>query len=741
MVASIHWLPILPTGLIALIGVALVAALAFGSVVLLKKQVPARWVAILGGWRLLIVAVFVVALCQPVLSFTHPIEQRPELMVLVDLSKSMASPGSTSASRLSEVAPLLDSGELGRELRLRYRVHWFGFDSTAFPLERDGLARIQATGSTTHFDDSLAAAANLIRAQGGTPQHVLLVSDGNDLGQTDPVETARRLGLTVDTLGPAPTANPPAAAVRIADVQSARRVLLGSETHFRVALRSNDPRGNAGPVRLALTEDGKPVWSQDVRFKPDAGELRVPVAHRPTSAGIKHYEFRVGEGLPHQVSVQVVDAKNEVLVLEDAWRWDFKFLRRVFEDDPSFRFTAMLSRGGNTFVQFGAPDRRVNLVGFPQGRAELEGFDTIVLGDVNVKRWPRGLAPAIAEMVREEGRSLIVMAGPNLAQLAELREINALLPVDLTRESGIPVPGPVEVRVSEDGKSSPFFRESAEDEAALADAKLPPLDQIYPPLRKRPGATVLLEAARQANNSYGNLIVMAEHTVGRGRVLYIGTDTLWKWQTLGPENKAGVTPYRIFWQQALRALTPERPAAAGAQLWLQSMPTRSEVGRAITLQAEIQSDRPIAQPTVQATAIFPDDRRLPLTFAVDPADPAVLKAEFEPTRAGPHRIVASLVSGGRTEAETTSVIDVDPARGEDSDAGVDRANLERIATATGGRVVDPADPQTWPKPADGPRAVVDEAKTVDLWNNYTLMLLLCGMLAIDWILRLMRGYV
>jgi hypothetical protein len=741
MVAALHWLPVLPPWAIAVIAVAMLVALGLGSVILLQKDVPPRWVAILGGWRLLIVLVFVIALGQPVLSYTDSVEQKPELLVLIDTSKSMSRPGSASVSRLDEATAGLRSGELARELRRRYRTHWFTFDRNAYPLPDDNLTALKTTGDETRFADSLNTATGLVRAQGVTPERVLLVSDGNDLGSADVVETAHRLGIAIDTLGPA-TGNVPAVdAVRIADVQCARRVFLGSDTHFRVSLHRTGRTGEDRPVVLTLSEDGKPVWSQEVRFKPGVMEQRIPAAVRPTSIGVKRYEFRLGDGPSHVVSVRVLDGKNEVLVLEDAWRWDFKFLRRVFEDDPSFRFTAILSRGGNAFVQFGAPDRRANLVGFPQGRAELEGFDTIVLGDVNVKRWPRGLAGTLAELVRDEGKSLVIMAGPNLANLAELREINALLPVDVTRESATPVTGPIAVRISDDGKSSPFFRQSSAEEGSLADANLPPLDQIYPPLRKRPGATVLLEAAKQSNNRYGNLIVMAEHTVGRGRVLYVGTDTLWKWQTLGPENKAGATPYSIFWQQALRALTPERPAPGGTQVWLQPERSRGEVGKPIALQAEVRSDRPLTTPRMEAAVILPDERRLPLSFAVDPADPAMYRAEFQTTLPGPHRIVATLISGGRGEAETTTVLDVDPSRGEQEDAGVDRANLERIATATGGRLIDPGDAQTWPAPPNGPRAILEEARTIDLWNNYSLMLVLCGLLAVDWLIRLMRGYV
>ncbi len=737
---SIHWLPLLPAWLVVLLAVALLTTLAYGSLMLLRKQVPGRWVAVLGGCRLAVVAVFVVAMLQPVVSYTRPVEPLPELMILVDTSESMARPGDGQTSRLAEVLPRLQNGDLASALRNRYRLHWFAFDGNAYPL--DNPADLRPVGNSTRVSESLTTATNLLRASGVRPDRVLLVSDGNDLGQTDPVETAQRLGLVVDTLAPGGTAAAPSAAeIAVADVQSARRVLLGSDTHFRVTLRANHDRGTTRPVPLVVAEDGKEVWKQNISFKAGTNEQRVAVAHRPAKTGIKKYEFRLGnEAKPYQMSVQVVDGKNEVLILEDTWRWEFKFLRRLFEDDPSFRFTALLSRGRTSFVQFGSPDRRVNLVSFPQGRAELEGFDTILLGDVNVKRWPRDLAPAIARMVREEGKSLVLLAGPNLASLVESRELNALLPVELTRESATPVSGPVEVRVSDDGASSPFFTEAPAGGTALAGRRLPALDQVYPPLRKRPGATVLLEAARHAN-SYGNVIVMAEQTVGRGRVLYVGTDTLWKWQTLGPANQTQATAYSVFWQQALRHLTPARPGSNGVQVWLQPDRSRYEVGRSVGLRAEVRSDRPLNQPKVQGAVVLPDDRRLPLAFAVDPADPNVLRAEFETSLSGPHQIIASLTTDGRTAAETATLIDVEPAPGEQSDAGIDRANLSRISTATGGKVIDPARPETWPAATEGPRPTVQQARTLDLWNNYTLMLLLCGLLGADWLLRLLRGYV
>lgn len=95
------------------------------------------------------------------------------------------------------------------------------------------------------------------------------------------------------------------------------------------------------------------------------------------------------------------------------------------------------------------------------------------------------------------------------------------------------------------------------------------MDQIYVPQRKKPAATVLAEADDPSGVGR-KLIVMAEHTVGRGRVLYVGTDTLWKWQMLGRADEAGNTAYRYFWQQALRAMTPTRAAGRGVDIWLET---------------------------------------------------------------------------------------------------------------------------------------------------------------------------
>jgi hypothetical protein len=377
MFTTIQFSALLPAWLIVLLAAGLLATLAWGLTVMLRKCIPPQWVMALGVLRLGVIGVFLLALLQPVLSSNRTVQPLPELLVLIDTSASMKEGGGEGKTRLQEATAVLQDGDLARALAQRFRPHWFRFDSTAKSIKAAGLGQLQADGAATHVGDSLLGAHEHLRALGYAPTRVLLVSDGNDLGMTDPVETARRIGLAMDVLAPTATASPKIDRVFLTDVQGARRVLLGSETHFRLTFTGPSSAAKDRAFALHFREDGKPLKEIPLTMKAGQAERVFTLAHRPVATGLKQYEFQIVDKEsppmpPGKLAVQVLDSKYDILVLEDTWRWEYKFLHRLFEDDPSFRFTALLPRG-NTFVQFGSPDRRVNLIGFPQNRSELKG--------------------------------------------------------------------------------------------------------------------------------------------------------------------------------------------------------------------------------------------------------------------------------------------------------------------------------------------------------------------------------
>jgi hypothetical protein len=339
--------------------------------------------------------------------------------------------------------------------------------------------------------------------------------------------------------------------------------------------------------------------------------------------------------------------------------------------------------------------------------------------------------------VEEDGKSLIVIAGPNLKQMLEQPGFAELLPVELSRESATPSTGPVGVRITAEGLATQFFAAPGSAPSAFW-ASVPAVDQVYPAVRKKPAATALAEAA-QLSNSYGNLIVMAEHTVGRGRVLFVGTDTLWKWQTLATTTD-GPTPYQVFWQQALRALAPIRQSAGNVNLNLEPDRSRYEPGQSVLLRAEVQSGRPLPGARVQSQVTLPDGKQLPLEFAPSATEPGSYTARFEAEFPGQHKVAATVVTDDKVAADTLIAFDVEEGTGESASQPVNEANLVRIARDTGGHVINRADPSTWRDLGDAPKVSVTRLQTVDLWSNCALLILLSALLGADWLLRLLRGF-
>lgn len=756
---SVRWMPVMPVPVIgAIVGVMLLL-LAHGSLDLLRKRLPLGLVLRLGALRMAILAIFSLCLLQPVLSLIRTTNLAPPLLVLLDASRSMGlSDAGSSLNRLSSTLAAMEKCGLLEAIKSRENVHWFAFDSRARAIEPPPAESPDPTGATTHYGESLAGALELCRRQqmdnlpvvpGG---RVLLVTDGHDFGARDVAAVARELALTIDTAAPPEIATHEAGpSVIITGIQAPRRVLLGAESRFSVALQQIGV-GNI-PLVLELKEGEKTIVQKRFAFRNSGEEKSVILAFRPEEAGLREYTVsvfapgtdgngkKVSEGGetkpsvadPRGFSVQVVGRRNEVLFLEDAWRWDFKFLRRIFEDDPSFTLTAFLARGQNAFVQLTEPERRTEVSGFPQTRSELGGFDTFVLGSVDPRRWPRSFSESLRSLVEEEGKSLIVIAGTHLREMSQHSTVADLLPVELSSESFIPSPGPIASRVTPEGLASSFFGAEETAYTALWNT-LPAVDSLFPPLRKKPAATVLVEA-ESLHNSYGHLILAAEHTVGRGRVLFIGSDTLWKWH-MQATNTEGPTPYQVFWQQTLRTLAPVRQTSGNAALFLTPEKSRYTTGQTVVIRSEAWVERESRQQRVQGQVTLPDGKQLPLDFRPDHTARGLFAARFGAELLGHHKISATLFLGDKPAAETLIGLDVDGYGGETNSTPPDRARLARIARDTGGGQIIWDQPISWKHLSAPEKIPASYSVTVDLWNRFILFGVLVLLLGTDWILRL-----
>ena len=107
-------------------------------------------------------------------------------------------------------------------------------------------------------------------------------------------------------------------------------------------------------VTLELLDGGRVVAEQPVVTLPGARPLQVEMSYEPRTAGRRTFIARVRppEDLPDigknqaETTVEIVDRKIRVLLIDAEPRWEFRFIRSVIERDPGVTPTICLLRPG-----------------------------------------------------------------------------------------------------------------------------------------------------------------------------------------------------------------------------------------------------------------------------------------------------------------------------------------------------------------------------------------------------------
>ena len=100
----------------------------------------------------------------------------------------------------------------------------------------------------------------------------------------------------------------------------------------------------------------------------------------------------------------------------------------------------------------------------------------------------------------------------------------------------------------------------------------------------------------------GRVPLLVTKTYGTGKVLFMGTDSAWRWRE-GVEDRYH---YR-FWGQVARWMAYQRQMAAGQSMRLFYAPDRPEAGNVLTLNANVMNTtgEPLRDGTVVVQIVAP----------------------------------------------------------------------------------------------------------------------------------------
>jgi hypothetical protein len=250
--------------------------------------------------------------------------------------------------------------------------------------------------------------------------------------------------------------------------------------------------------------------------------------------------------------------------------------------------------------------------------------------------------------------------------------------------------------------------------------------------RSRPGADVLAVHS-SLRNEWGRLPLLATSPFGSGEVLFMGTDSAWRWRR-GVEDKYH---YR-FWSQVVRWMSHKRHLARGDGIRLSYSPETPRAGETVFFQAitsnlgEFGRERaPLA-----ATLKSPAGTIERISLSPLPGGWGVYQSSFVPRQGGSYEITVRDAGDG---AELTTELNVTRPVREKQGQPANQAILRESAGLTGGAHADAGKIET----LLGEISALPEPEPAEfrtrLWSNPWWGGLILGLLAIYWTGRKVAG--
>ena len=660
---------------------------------------------------------------------------KPHFLIALDTSASMAqSPAPRSDSRWATACRLLRQRWLGK-LEQTCQVEIFPFDSdVGAPVTAGRFPGLSPSGPSTLLRASLRKIADRYRGQ--PVAGLLLLSDGLDTREVEDAWAQESFPCPVYTV----RLEPPGAwgvepDVVVETVNTTRRVVVGWDTRLTATIGGHADRGTQVPVELL--ENGRFADRAVIRLGPEGRPREVVFRLSHPETGTTFYTVRVpplrGETRTNDnvasVSVQIVDARNRLLYVEDLPRWESKYLNRELQANRAVTPLAFVRGPDRTFLPYGERGTMT----LDMTAEQLSTFKIVILGDVSADSLGEARSAALVKFV-EAGGSLVLLGGaaawgPKGFDAGPLRK---LLPVQ--RSWALPAAaGTFAVALTDEGHAHPAFASEAGDWRDL-----PPVLSVFGGSKPAAGASVLLAAATPE----GAQPLVVSQNYGDGKVVSILTDSFWRWQLAPGADR----PYSRFWSRMIEWLSPPPAALDAFDVDLFADANQAMAGETVTLKARISPGKKAgASPdmTVVCEIETPEGRRMPFRMNRQPADRRkpglpVYSVDFTPQTPGIYRATVQAQNGGVRVDSAPFSLPVKTFTPETAALPINETVLRALA-ASGGRFCEP----------DELGGVLGRLKVetkeeqrvtfTTQWHTAPVLVCLLGLLALEWIARKVKN--
>ena len=719
-------------------------------------------------------------------TFVRTVKRRlgRQVAVLWDDSASMdlIDEGSVRSRSLIAREAVAKSGilkQLGEHVRLR-EIH--------FARSPENDPGVTASGWNQATDIAAALDSVLEQIPPDELAGALLLTDGRHNRPSRVEDSARRFGTLDAPLGIVAVGSPdPPRDAAVLAVRSPDAIHLGDRMRVSADLKFDGYKGQHAKVQLIC--DGNLIEEKDIAIPQDRYREEVKFVHLPEKGGTGTYHIEIqplpGERFPDNnrwsFETSITEARTNVLLVDDYPRWEFRYLRNLFYGrDKSVHLQWMLlhpeQAEGETQPIVAAsaarPFGQAAANRLPKNEAEWRKFDVIILGDLPPEAIPEATWAIISRCVNERGALLIFSSGPNhMPHALDAKAARELLPVDpgwSHRTFYGDTPEPFRLSLTPEGRHSPVTRHAI---GTLANEQVwstfPALQWRHPINSVKDGAEILLTAAdetttaatvpdaaaglgaalddlsRRRENEAKRALLVTRQT-GHGKVAVVLTDRIWRLR-----EGAGDVHHHQFWGNLVRwgAGPLLRAGSDKVALGTDQLTYTGDDPILITARLRDATLDPLVDPSLHAEILRGDTVVASVPLAAIAGSNGLHEGKAPPIRSpGIHTVrlvgtkAAELLSAEGKKSLTTS-FRVVAARGpiELSETTLDRPLLEEAATASGGKVVGPADIASLLPLFLTEGAKRQEIRETPLWDNALVFAMLACVLTAEWWLRRNAG--
>ncbi|MEO1824910.1 MAG: hypothetical protein ABGZ31_04330 [Roseibacillus sp.] len=701
------------------------------------RELPGGRRFLLAMLRMIFLGLVIAIFLQPVVVLTLEKEVPRTLPILVDRSGSMSLREPDGVSRLQKAQGAFSSPngqEMLRSLKEDMRVPTFTFHGSSLREWEELELPLVAAGEKTAVGEAVRKV--LERYRGAPLAGVLVVSDGGQNSGVSLGAVARQLkesGVALYTVG---VGDPKMRDVAVEKVEVREVLLADDAVPVTVKFRTQGMRGDSG--RIVFTLSGVDVAEEKVRIEAD-GLQQATTLFVPKQEGeyVMEARFEVDDGVEAlaenntgRAGLRVVDRRLKVLLLDQAPRWEFKYLEAMLLRERRVDLSCFLFEGDREVARIpGSP----YLEQFPARAEDLFDFDLILLGDIDPRLLTEDRLSLLGDYVATAGGALTVIAGKRFMPSAFARtELEQLLPVEFAGASLGSAKSlsarPLRLNLTPAGRESVMLRLGDEPQASEALwSNLPPIYWAAGVQRAKPAAEVLLTRPDQ-NSASGAAPVLALHRYGAGEVLFVGTDNFWRFR-----RNVGDRYHTILWGQIIQRMAGARLLTEAPRVTLRSNGRHFEQGDRVQVYARLftASWDPREDERVEAVLAAGDDpdRREDVILRAIPSQPGMYRAELSAGPPGNYRLA---VAGD--EIATLDFTVTDNNR-EYARASLNEGLLRDLSRDTGGAYLPLARLKELPAAITDRSARLTSLREIELWSSPLFFGLIILILAAEWIVR------